>query len=153
MGCYVFSICTVDFQEEETYEFIGPHGMVMASAVRTRFNPRTEIRVCANTAKSDNPVEVMCQAGFFFLCSFGHSENTAFWRQPSILCIEILHAFSPQSSQACITCGLKRLLSRTVNSAIFVCFFCLPIAHCPHLQETPGIDRCPGGRCWGAGTK
>lgn len=65
MGCYVFSICTVDFQEEETYEFIGPHGMVMASAVRTRFNPRTEIRVCANTAKSDNPVEVMCQAGFF----------------------------------------------------------------------------------------
>lgn len=76
MGSHAFSVCTVDLQEQETYEFIGPHGIVIASAMRTRFNPRTEIRVCANTAKCENPVEVLCQTGFFLLRCMYLSPNT-----------------------------------------------------------------------------
>eukprot|EP00668_Euglena_longa_P009555 GGOE01011548.1.p1 GENE.GGOE01011548.1~~GGOE01011548.1.p1 ORF type:complete len:338 (+),score=68.13 GGOE01011548.1:97-1014(+) len=61
-GQFTFSIATVDLQEDETYEFIGPHGIVNATAMRKRFRPRTDIRVCANTAKCSNPVEVECKS-------------------------------------------------------------------------------------------
>eukprot|EP00668_Euglena_longa_P009558 GGOE01011551.1.p1 GENE.GGOE01011551.1~~GGOE01011551.1.p1 ORF type:complete len:337 (+),score=76.22 GGOE01011551.1:97-1011(+) len=62
IGRHAFSVSTVDLQEEETYEFIGPHGMVIATAIRRRFNPRTDLRVCANTAKSDTLTEVECRS-------------------------------------------------------------------------------------------
>eukprot|EP00667_Euglena_gracilis_P015575 EG_transcript_16208 len=62
IGRFAFSIATVDLQEDEMYEFIGPHGIVIATAIRKRFRPRTEVRVCANTAKLENPIEVECKS-------------------------------------------------------------------------------------------
>lgn len=62
IGRFAFTVATLDLQEEEVYEFVGPHGTVIATAFRRRFRPRTTLRVCANTAKSETPVEVECRS-------------------------------------------------------------------------------------------
>eukprot|EP00667_Euglena_gracilis_P021210 EG_transcript_23170 len=56
-----FSVSTLESQGREVFEFIGPGKTTIASATCKRFRPQTKVRVCAGTAKSDNPVEVECR--------------------------------------------------------------------------------------------
>eukprot|EP00667_Euglena_gracilis_P003665 EG_transcript_3673 len=61
-GQLAFTVRTVDLQNQETYQFVGPDHVVIATAARKRFHRRTDIRVCAKASRSGNPVEVECKS-------------------------------------------------------------------------------------------
>eukprot|EP00667_Euglena_gracilis_P008447 EG_transcript_8550 len=61
-GQPAFTVRTTMVQRQEMYELVSPDHGVVATAMRTRFHHRTNLQVCAKTARSGHPVEVECKS-------------------------------------------------------------------------------------------